>query len=77
MRERLPFFEAHLQAINARYQEGYRSSILDVIYREKTATNEENLRDTRQAQLALGLVSISLAQALRDLDVKPSYLCRT
>lgn len=73
LRERLPFFEAHLQAINARYQERYRSSILDVIYREKTAANEENLRDTRQAQLALGLVSISLAQALRDLDVKPSY----
>ncbi|MEI7895261.1 MAG: ACP S-malonyltransferase, partial [Myxococcales bacterium] len=70
----LPNFHAHLGALDDTWKSLFQESLLAVVHRQKTDAHDRELRDTRRAQPAIGLVSLAAARALEALGITPNSL---
>ncbi len=73
LRSALPGFEDQLLKLDAIWQELAGSSLLALIYGERNADTESRLRDTRQAQPALGIVSTAIRVSLESLGIRARF----
>lgn len=73
LRTVLPAFNNCMLSIDEKFKEQCSYSLLDLIYSDQTKEGERLLRDTRQAQISLGFVSIALAQAFQEMGIIPKY----
>jgi len=74
----VPGFESRLAALDAiEAAKGgagtSEPSLLALVDRPRTDSNDEELRDTRRAQPALGLVSLAIAESLVELGAEPRF----
>ncbi len=72
LREVIPGFERHLQALDQKAR-ALRGSVLELVYRDASPDHDRELTATENAQPALGLVSVALARAAIDLGVAPDF----
>ncbi len=67
-------FQTSLEQIDDTWRSLTTKSLLKLIYRDRTPVHDAELTDTRNAQPAIGIVSLALAQALEAMNVKPRFL---
>lgn len=70
LRSALPEFEGHLLRLDSLYRMVSDESLLALIYTTPGREAEERLRDTRNAQPALGVIETALRLSLEDIGVR-------
>ncbi|MBI4509975.1 MAG: SDR family NAD(P)-dependent oxidoreductase [Deltaproteobacteria bacterium] len=73
LRQAWPLLARHLAALDDSWRSLTGAYLCDLIFRSNKPAHEAELRDTRNAQPALGITSAALRASLADLGVEPSY----